>query len=112
MKHNAATVGIYTDDLAGNLIARAGQKWEPSNGTEGDLFISRNCLNCAKWHPEKMCQIMLMTMAVDITDEEYPSEWCYGEDGQPTCTAFREKASRQKVAHRCKQTKDMFGGDE
>lgn len=35
------------------------------------------------------CDIMLRTMAFDIGDPDYPSEWIYGEDG-PTCTAFEE----------------------
>lgn len=27
-------------------------------------------------------------MCYDISDAEYPKEWCYGEDGEPTCTKF------------------------
>ena len=110
MKHNAATQGIYPDDLAGALKPQAGEKWRPSNGTEGEMFIASQCHGCKRWNGGD-CQILLKTMFFDVEDEDYPPEWCYGEDGQPTCTGFREKAPRQKAAHRCKQTRDIFGGD-
>ena len=79
---------IYTEDHAALFKDRAGQKWQPSNGFEGELFISMQCVNCAKWQ-DGTCEIMLRTMCFGVEDDEYPQEWQYGTDGQPKCTAFQ-----------------------
>ena len=78
---------IYTDDHAEILKPRAGQKWQPCNGTEGMMFISRACTGCAKNSGDDYCDIQTLTMLYSTDDEEYPAEWCIGENGQPTCTA-------------------------
>ncbi len=70
--------------------------FRPSNGTEGDDFISRHCIGCAcDEHTEnpfeedgKTCPILDKTFALKIDDAEYPGQWIYGTDGLPTCTAF------------------------
>lgn len=74
--------------------------FRPSNGTQGDGFISGWCMKCARDKPlsegkdydectdNEICKIVLMTQAYNIEDEEYPREWQYNEDGEPICTAF------------------------
>lgn len=91
---------IYPDDFAKMLLERVGQKYQPSNGTEGECFRAAWCEQCARdkaMNGEKdfdscdeseLCSIVINTMAWDVDDEEYPREWQYGKDGQPCCTAF------------------------
>jgi hypothetical protein len=65
--------------------------YRPSNGTEGEGFMSRHCYQCKHDDGgigERVCEIIGNTMAYDVTDAEYPVEWCYGADGKPTCTKF------------------------
>jgi len=80
--------GIYPPALAARLIARSGNKWQPSNGTEGEIFIGSWCGNCQR-DLNMDCPIVAATMAYSPADPEYPPEWQYGEDGQPQCTAFQ-----------------------
>jgi hypothetical protein len=102
---------IYTEKMAESLSSKAGQKWRPSNGTEGEMFISAQCDGCKRWNGGD-CKILMKTMFFDPDEEDYPSEWCYADDGQPTCTAFAKREERKPV--RCKLTPDMFGstGDD
>ena len=81
---------IYTDSMAERMKERVGEKWQPSNGTEGDMFICAMCKGCANNQGENYdCEIALMTMCYSPDDDEYPKEWCIDEKGQPTCTAFK-----------------------
>lgn len=71
------------------------KKYYPSNGTEGEIFISHFCMNCIheKWlhtqvDSDKKCEILSNTMIYNKQDKEYPSEWTYDDAGNPTCTAF------------------------
>ena len=65
------------------------KNYMPSNGTEGDIFISKYCSNCRKekyYHTQKdgdrKCRIFTSTMI-----ESSVPEWII-EDGNPTCTSF------------------------
>jgi hypothetical protein len=87
----------YPDHMAERLKARAGQSYRPSNGTEGDMFYGALCRRCkrdAKFREtqdgEDGCRILVNTMVFSSEDAEYPKEWVYAADGQPTCTAFEE----------------------
>ena len=92
--------GIYVDKHAKLNIAGgyAGKPYRPSNESEGEIFYGRYCADCkrdAEFQKEPFgdapgCQIIALTMALDTTDDGYPKEWIYGDDGQPTCTAFDE----------------------
>ena len=85
---------IYTKDYAELLKPQAGQKWRPSNGTEGDMFMSRQCIGCLfNGDDETGCDIQLKTMVFSLDDPEYPSEWQIGTDGQPMCAAFTHPRS-------------------
>ncbi len=84
---------IYHETLSEVLKERAGQPWRPSNGFEGDLFSELVCSRCDKsdgWG----CQISLAAMCHDKNEPEYPTEWIYGIDGQPCCTALTETDPR------------------
>ena len=65
--------------------------YQPSNGTEGEAFISTYCMNCIneEWmhdnNSNKKCEILSNTMIYNVKDKEYPKQWCY-KDGKPTCT--------------------------
>jgi hypothetical protein len=72
--------------------------YRPSNGTEGECFISQGCSRCERERayreggyddPDLACDIQTWTMALGIDDPKYPREWQYGDDGRPRCTAFR-----------------------
>ena len=72
------------------------KKYRPSNGTEGVMFMSRFCYLCAKDAAFRdgtgdSCPIAAATFSYGVNDEKYPSEWQYGADGQPTCTAFESE---------------------
>jgi hypothetical protein len=53
------------------------------------------------------CPIAAATMAFDAEDPNYPSEWQYGPDGQPRCTAFTLETPPDH--YRCEKTPDLFG---
>jgi len=116
------THGIYPKDYAAMLVKHAGEKWRPSNGTEGDVFFSAWCSKCERDNVffngrefddatdgDLVCEIIGLTFAHDVKDAEYPSEWQYDKDGQPCCTAFVEKG-KPIPPERCKHTVDMFNG--
>jgi hypothetical protein len=110
---------IYPDEYAASLIPHAGEKWRPSNGSDGDVFMSMNCHKCAfgefirqgmyfdDAEENERCEIVGKTFLCDVYDDEYPSEWQIGKDGQPTCTAFHPEGI-PIPPERCKHTVDMF----
>ena len=81
------TPGILAPDHAAHLVKDVGKKYRPSNGTEGDFFICVFCDRCKKSAGDN-CPILWATLINDVEDPGYPSEWQYGEDGQPLCTQF------------------------
>jgi hypothetical protein len=90
--------GIYTDDMAALCKEDAGKPYRPSNGTEGMIFDDAYCSNCkrdAAWREDENsadpCPLLSNSFAYNIGDPDYPTEWQYGPDGQPTCTAFEDK---------------------
>jgi hypothetical protein len=93
------TIKIYPESWAAMLADRAGQKYQPSNGSEGEIFTSSWCGECARdlamsegmpieeCDDNQKCEILGRSF-LSIDDSQYPSEWQYGKDGQPRCTAF------------------------
>lgn len=84
---------MYTDSMAERMKEHSGELYQPSNGTEGEIFMSRFCYKCRHDNfdhdtCEGGCGILLRTMVFSISDDEYPREWIIGTDGQPTCSAF------------------------
>jgi hypothetical protein len=113
------THGIYPDSLAAMLKKRAGEKYRPSNGTEGEIFITSWCGKCQRdkamregfdideCDDNERCDIIANTFAYDVEDPEYPIEWQYDKDGQPCCTAY-VPAGEVLPPQRCEHTQDMF----
>ena len=68
--------------------------FRPSNGSEGEMFFAAFCMKCAKddmgkdEETGKQCRIIGDSMAYDIDDDKYPTEWTHNEKGAPVCTAF------------------------
>ena len=75
---------------------RAGQKYRPSNGTEGDMFMESFCDRCQHDDLENdmPCQIIAKTFYLDVDDEDYPEEWQYAAGGQPTCTKYELRSEQ------------------
>ena len=69
-----------------------GETFHPCNGSEGSAFINHFCSRCEKDLQED-CEVLTATMILMQTDSEYPKEWVYNENGNPTCTAFEELES-------------------
>jgi len=109
------TVQFYDSELASKM--KPGEKYRPSNGSEGEAFMESWCAYCVRdkeWNgtlpagkeatDEDWCEIIGRTFAHDVSEPEYPIEWQYGEDGQPKCTAFVPLDCRP----RCERTIEMF----
>lgn len=95
------------------IIENAGKPYRPSNGTEGEIFMSAWCNHCYfedihDPHSEMNCGIITLTHALDIGDEDYPKEWVFDESGKPKCTAFSLRGAKETVEPRCEKTADMF----
>lgn len=86
---------MYTKEHAELLKPRAGEKWRPANGFEGDMFTHHVCGSCFRG-PSRKCSIALATLAYDVAEPEYPAEWQIGSDGLPTCTAWVAWADRNE----------------
>lgn len=89
---------LYVDGLAERLKARAGEPYQPSNGSEGQMFMGMWCARCkadaafrADMNSADGCEIIANTMAMSARDPDYPREWQYSTDGQPICRAFQPK---------------------
>jgi len=85
--------GIYPPELAALFKESVGQKYRPANGREGIAFNQTFCDKCKHDSDFRAgigdgCEISYRTLCYKVTDPEYPSEWQYTADGQPTCTAF------------------------
>lgn len=65
-------------------------KYRPSNGTEGEMFMQRWCGRCAAFDD---CPIWIDTMTYDTDDPEYPAEWIY-QGKNPVCTAYQVAAEK------------------
>jgi hypothetical protein len=70
--------------------------YQPSNGTEGDIFMDAFCFRCERDRvyqetedTDYACEILTLTMALRYKDPDYPEEWVSDDDGHnPRCTAF------------------------
>ncbi len=84
---------IYPQELADLTKEHAGEQWEPSNGTEGALFIEAWCCNCARdkamregadfdeCDDNELCEIIAAGFRGPV------KEWIEDDSG-PRCTAF------------------------
>lgn len=60
--------------------------------------MSRFCAHCAKDEAYRnggeSCRIVANALAWNTEHPEYPAEWTYDADDQPTCTAFAAAEKR------------------
>lgn len=104
---------IHPTGWAALNIDRAGERYQPSNGTEGMIFIDAWCSHCARdkamsegnsveeCDDRELCPIIARSMANGGCEE-----WVYGSDGQPRCTEYVEQG--QPIPYRCPNTPDIF----
>jgi hypothetical protein len=114
------TFPIYSAAHADLLKDQAGQKYRPSNGSEGEMFMNTWCGQCERDHgmlkglpleecdDNQVCGIIALTHFLAVDDPRYPAEWQYGADGQPCCTAF--VPAGEPIPVKDEHTVDMFGG--
>lgn len=110
---------IYPATLAAMTAKRAGEKYRPSNGTEGDLFFAAWCGKCQRdkamregcaieeCDDSERCDLIAATMIFDVDEPGYPTEWQYDKTGQPSCTAYIP-AGDILPPTRCEHTQDLF----
>ena len=70
-------------------MKKESNSYRPSNETEGMFFTDQFCERCKKGK----CEILALTMSLDVNDVGYPSEWIHDDNGKPTCTAFDARVS-------------------
>lgn len=68
------------------------KSYQPSNGSEGNWFEDKFCMNCIHTNPDPckkpQCEIWCRAICWNIGDEHYPKEWIYDKDNQPIFTAW------------------------
>lgn len=79
------------------------EKYRPSNGSEGEWFMSEFCCKCAAYN---ICKIWPATMAYNIDDPKYPSQWVEDDEGV-TCTSFVDKKSVERKPYHCNKTMEL-----
>jgi hypothetical protein len=79
---------LFPDEMAEQLKECAGRTYRPSNGTEGAWFEVTWCGECVN---EPRCLIPGEARMFHEKHPCYPRQWRYGKDGQPQCTAFKQK---------------------
>ena len=66
--------------------------YRPSNGMEGEYFLSVFCNKCLVGkESENGCNILIKTMVFCEKDKEYPFDWVVS-DGNPECKSFKPVA--------------------
>jgi len=72
-------------------MGNPGDSFCPSNGTEGEIFQEQYCNHCARdagADKGNGCDILARAFYYEAWEKEYPTEWIYGSEGKPMCTAF------------------------
>lgn len=72
------------------------EPYRPSNGHEGEIFMSDFCWRCRRDTEAAPCEIIGRTMSLYEDDPDYPKEWVRVVDddewpGTARCTAFEPK---------------------
>ena len=98
-------------------------KYQPSNHTEGDAFMTKWCGECKRMagyfgdidedlcRGEAPCEILGAAFSRSLRSPQYPKEWTFSDDGTPICTAFQEKGTPDKPV-RCDATIDLFNDQQ
>jgi len=87
------------------------EKYRPSNGTEGECFQGAWCSVCEhdrlfREDEKDPCSILGKTFIYNVSDDQYPKEWCYDDNGNAVCTAFVQEG--KEIPYKCSKTGDMF----
>lgn len=90
--------------LMSNGCISMSNKYRPSNGSEGMDFMEDWCHKCAAYN---ICKIWPATMARDVDDPKYPSQWIETDAGAK-CTSFVNAESVKRKPYHCNKTKDLF----
>lgn len=64
--------------------------YRPSNGADGDWFMSLFCNRCVKDTAAHPCSILSRSMTFYETDKRYPRELVEDDENGPQCTAFAD----------------------
>ena len=67
------------------------QCWKPHTQAEADTFQTNYCANCTK-RPKTFgvaCGIWRAAERYSVGESKYPTEWQYGDEGKPVCTAHQ-----------------------
>lgn len=72
-------------------MSKPGDKYRPSNNDEGWVFESKFCDQCKfeNCETEFYCDIHTLVYFYSEDDKEYPKEWIYDKDSNPTCTKYK-----------------------
>jgi len=72
------------------------EKFRPSNGTDGEIFMCDFCYHCIneKWihdqkEGDKKCEILSKMILLDTDNKNYPEELTYDTEDYPICTAYK-----------------------
>ncbi|MFZ5566707.1 MAG: hypothetical protein ACOY95_06865 [Pseudomonadota bacterium] len=104
---------MFPPDLAKLYVEQAGKRYEPSNGTEGEIFMDEWCRTCQRDRAMREgldiddCDDNELCTIVAASFRGEAEEWVYGMDGQPMCKAY-VPAGDQIPTPRCEHTADMF----
>jgi hypothetical protein len=93
-----------------------GERYMPSNGTEGMCFQEAWCCECAK---DNEMNGSCHEEGRDATDEDYcpilnasyrdeAEEWRELPDGRTVCIAFQKRAPSNDALPRCEHTQELF----
>lgn len=83
------------------------KQYYPSNGTEGDAFMSYWCARCKRdpysrsMKSKTCCRIVTRSM-----DGHHPKQWIY-KDGNPTCTSFVSLKTRKQMVRKRKKRQQL-----
>lgn len=62
---------------------------------------------CGQCAAKNICNIWPRTLAYNVDEPGYPTQWVYDEDEAPVCTSFKERGGERRLQP-CKKTMDMF----
>lgn len=104
--------GLYPPDFAAICKEDAGKQWEPSNGTEGHIFLESWCGECQRdkamsegvdldeCDDNERCDIIAASFRGEA------KEWQYDKNGQPCCISFVPKGQSIPTP-RCPHTQEL-----
>ena len=64
------------------------KKFKPDRSDRGTAWFAKYCNNCS--HKGQRCSIERAMVFMEPEEDGYPEELIYDENGEGTCTTFRE----------------------